>query len=320
MSVDKSDVGEADVMLAKALAQAVREVGRTLAKEPRRVQGMVSDVLGADSRTRRAEIDAVVLAAEEGVPEDLLADRITVDVALARLRARGLDAAVATFAVEVWRYALGMLEADAQPPSLTNSLEHSTPPVATDPAPVTTDGTFESPPTINAIAPPPGTSYPQQPGFVAPPPPPPPPQPFQQQPQQRQRPPRSSATPKRRWLLIAAPLVVLAVIAGIIGVVVASNSDDKPTAAPTTSATPSTTIGTSTTTTQPATTTTATTLPGAPQRTFAMETTSLGDLTRTWTVNGTQLDATLSFHNAGTADVTDIYYEVVPKSLRVRLR
>jgi hypothetical protein len=139
MSVEENkaaQAGDGDVMLAQALAQAVREVGRNLATDPRRVQGMVSDVLGVESRTRRAEIDAVVLAAEESVPEDLLADRIDVEAALDRLHDRGLDAGVALFAVEVWRYALGMLEDDAQPPSLSNSLE-STRPVITDPAPTT---------------------------------------------------------------------------------------------------------------------------------------------------------------------------------------
>lgn len=143
MSLDSTDASrrertpaeeDQDALVAEALAEAVRVGGHDLVGEPRRVQGMVNDVLGPAARTRRAEIDAVVLAAEESIPEDLLADQIDADDALDRLRDRGLDREVASFAVEVWRYALGMLAADAPAPSLTNSLRVSSGPPMTDAA------------------------------------------------------------------------------------------------------------------------------------------------------------------------------------------
>ena len=93
-----------------------------------------------------------------------LADRVDVPTAVARLHDRGLDTVVATFAVEVWRYALGMLAADAEPPSLTNSLEVSTRQAITDEAsfsdpdptfgfvPVATELTALPPPVVVAAA------------------------------------------------------------------------------------------------------------------------------------------------------------------------
>lgn len=122
LQVDNED-GVDDVLVALALAEAVQAAGPTLAGEPRRVHGMVVDVLGAQSRTRRAEIDAVVLAAEETIPEDLLAGSIDENEAVLRLLDRGLSVELSTFAVDVWQYALGLLESSATPPSLTNSVE-----------------------------------------------------------------------------------------------------------------------------------------------------------------------------------------------------
>ena len=126
------DSADHSVEVAQALAQVVRERGRNLAREPRQVQGMVNDVLGTESRSRRAEVDAVVIAAEESVPADLLSGRIAVVEALGRLRGRGLDDGVAMFAIDVWRYAFGMLGDNSGPPSLANSLASSLQPVARD--------------------------------------------------------------------------------------------------------------------------------------------------------------------------------------------
>jgi hypothetical protein len=134
-SNDGAGVSGADVAVARALASAVLAGGSRLSSEPRRVQGMVNDVLGAQARTRRAEVDAVVLAAEEAVPDDLMSGRIDVDEALERLRVRGLDGGVALFAVDVWRYALGMLGDHSVPPTLSNSLETTSLPTVTDSAP-----------------------------------------------------------------------------------------------------------------------------------------------------------------------------------------
>src|SRR5690606_4087687 len=85
---DRLPASEDDTALAVALAAAVRSAGRRLGSEPRRVQAMVIDALGTRTRSRRAEVDASVLAAEEGVPE-LLADGDSITAEL-RLRARGL--------------------------------------------------------------------------------------------------------------------------------------------------------------------------------------------------------------------------------------
>src|SRR3954470_14993097 len=287
---DDASVREADVLLAQALAQAVREVGRNLATQPRRVQGMVSDVLGVESRTRRAEIDAVVLAAEEAVPDDLLAGRIDLATALERLRARGLDAGVARFAIEVWRYALGMLPADAQPPSLTNSLETTdTGEVVTDQAPAfdSQQNTAESETLLRRPFAPP-----------APPTSVTPPAPAQFVP----GPPKPTPASKQRWLLIAVPILVVALI---VGVVLATRGGDESATAPTT------TQLAATTTTVQATTTTAVPAPTV----FSPEPTPAGAVTRTWSVENGQLVSTLVFDNTSGADTTIRHYEVVPKSV-----
>ncbi|MGB6057745.1 MAG: hypothetical protein WBF71_05735 [Microthrixaceae bacterium] len=114
-----------EVLVARAVAEAVRRAGTNVVSEPRRIQGMVSDVLGAQARTRRVEIDAVVRAASEQIPERLMSKSIDVDGAVAVLSATGLDGATADFAVQVWSYALGLLEAEAEPPTLTRSIENT---------------------------------------------------------------------------------------------------------------------------------------------------------------------------------------------------
>ena len=288
MSVDRNDLGEADIMLAQAVARAVRELGRSLATEPRRLQGMVNDVLGAESRTRRAEIDAVVLAAEESIPEDLLTERIDVDAALERLRERGLDAGVALFAVEVWRYALGMLAVDAQPPSLTNSMLTSTRSRTTDPAPVTrsdlgadaTSTFWPAPIELPTVA---GGRTQVLADLPA------------------ARHPHGS---KRKWLLVAAPVIVLALVAAVVVAALGNDTED---------ASVSSTVANSTTT-ESATTTSAAV---ATETVFDLEPTPLGELTRTWTVTDLQLDSTLVFNNTTGAPTTGRYYEVIPKSMAV---
>ncbi|MGB3410751.1 MAG: hypothetical protein WBA45_06095 [Microthrixaceae bacterium] len=114
-----------EVLVAQAVAEAVRRAGTNVVSEPRRIQGMVSDVLGAQARTRRGEIDAVVRAASEQIPERLMSNSIDVEGAVAILSATGLDNATADFAVQVWSYALGLLEAEAEPPTLTRSIENT---------------------------------------------------------------------------------------------------------------------------------------------------------------------------------------------------
>jgi hypothetical protein len=120
-----------------AVAEAVREVvrvgGRAICDDPRRVQGMLNDLLGASARSLRAEVDAVVVAADEAVPGIVLAGG-TDEAALAVLADRGLGREAAGYAVNVWRYALGPA-GDAGPPRSTER-----------PAPIPTPMPTELPP------------------------------------------------------------------------------------------------------------------------------------------------------------------------------
>lgn len=109
-----------DVVLPQALARIVRDMDRGLLADPRRVQGMLSDALGVDGRTWRAEIDGIVTAVEESIPEALLTDAIDVEGAVHRLGHRGLDDGFARFVVELWQYALWLLPPGSPPPSRAN--------------------------------------------------------------------------------------------------------------------------------------------------------------------------------------------------------
>jgi hypothetical protein len=310
------DVGNDDVLLAKALARAVQEVGRSLASEPRRVQGMVSDVLGADSRARRAEIDAVVMAAEEGVAEDLLANRIDLDGALTLLRRRGLDDAVATFAVEVWRYALGLLADDAEPPSLTNSLPTITSSSDTSSSDTSSD-TSSSEEDIRVFEPPATTHAP----FAAP----------------AMSPPRLSGdgeaapptdTRSRRRLLVALVAIPAVLVIGAMSTYALLQDDGDPAGAATattatgesatTSIAPTTTAVALSTTTAPSVVTTEPVVTAAeepPSVVSPVETLPMGEMTRRWTVEGDELVAELSFVNNTAEDQTTRYYESIPKSI-----
>lgn len=136
MSNTSQNATDSDLAVAQAVATAVREFGPSASTEPRRVQGLISDVLGPAARTRRAEIDAVVMAAEEQIPDDLMARRIGVGEALDRLLDRGLGRDLAQFAVEVWQFAFGLLDPSRPAPSLSKRLTEPTP--IPEPAPTET--------------------------------------------------------------------------------------------------------------------------------------------------------------------------------------
>ena len=90
--------------VAAALSEAVADIGRLAASDPGRVRGLLSDALGSRAREYRAEVDAIVVGAEEDVPRDLLARRRgeqgADDAALsARLAGRGLAPDMASFVV-----------------------------------------------------------------------------------------------------------------------------------------------------------------------------------------------------------------------------
>jgi hypothetical protein len=333
VQADEHNTGPGDdTALAMALAQAVRAVGRNLAADPRRVQAMVRDVLGSESRARRAEIDAVVVAAEEAVPEDLLAKRIDVGAAVDRLNDRGLAPDVSLFAVAVWRYALGLLEEHAEPPTLTNSVEQPSAPTATVGESATRPGagaatslgldTVSSQPT--------DIVEPTQAGRPTPPPTSPGPGEAP-----AKRPEVLAGSPaRRRWV----PALVVAAIAATLVFVftrggsgesdASSNTDPTTTpmaAAPSTSAAPPTSAAPSTsavptTTAPPATTAPTTALPIAtepplPSARFAAESTDVGDATRTWKADGKRLTGVVRIANPGDEAVTGWYYEVFPTSM-----
>jgi len=112
-----------DVMVAEALAAAIRNLGRGISSEPRRVQAGLNDELAGDARSHRAEIDAVVLAAEEAIPTEL--DSLSFDrpAAMRRLSERGLSDEVATFSIDAWHYSLGLDAPGTPAPTLTLTAE-----------------------------------------------------------------------------------------------------------------------------------------------------------------------------------------------------
>lgn len=124
--------------VVEALTRALRDHGRLLAEHPERVRALLSDVLGAQARALRAEIDLVVVASEEDVPRQLLASggarsEATIDEAVRTLEARGLTTTAATFATIAWASALGVqlsdsLAAEADPISMGQTSTRPTSP------------------------------------------------------------------------------------------------------------------------------------------------------------------------------------------------
>lgn len=104
--------------VASALASLVERFGPELGEDPRRVGALLRDLAGE----HRAEIAAVVAAAEEGVPEDLrTASPHMYAATLQRLvdnltQNRALAPAAAEQAVSTWAEALGVGPGPAVPP------------------------------------------------------------------------------------------------------------------------------------------------------------------------------------------------------------
>ena len=95
-----------------ALSRAVRDHGRRATTQPERIRALLSDLLGPSARELRAEVDALVVACEEGVPGLLLSSEglpdAAADEAVARLEARGLQPGLAFVAVTTWATALAV--------------------------------------------------------------------------------------------------------------------------------------------------------------------------------------------------------------------
>jgi hypothetical protein len=281
----------ADVAVAQALASAGRVGGPQLPSDPRRVQGMVNDVLGAESRTRRAEVDAVVLAAEESIPDDLMSGRIDVAEAIERLHVRGLDGAVALFAVDVWRYALGMLGQHSVPPTLSSSMEARSQPAITDSTPASltesepdgmqadvSEATRESQPVHWA---PPGSADDAGLAVVA----------------------GDSHRSKSWWIVGSAAALVAVLVVAL--VVMATGGDENSDDAAATTAPAVTTSVSSTTSTAP--------VPQAVR--FDSEVTAVGDVERSWEMGSDTVEATLVFTNTTDAATSGTHYEVLPTSM-----
>lgn len=301
MTGDRDAAGDdpdGEVVVARALAKVLREGGWTLTSDPRRVQGMVRDVIGAESRTRRAEVDAVVLAAEESVPDDLIAGRIDVGGAMDRLRDRGLDTGVALFAVDVWRYALGMLDAEHEPPSLRNSLEAASEPTITTMEPDATALTAATSTVADG-----GTHGEAETGATS-----------------RRRP--------RPGLIAAAAVLAAVLVVGSVIVLGGREQGDDELSALDTPVTVTTLTGTTLTATTITTTTTSTTsttsTTAAPTTTlqepspsieFEPETSSLGELVRVWTAEDDELIGVLTLTNTTDTATAGLHYEVFPNSM-----
>jgi hypothetical protein len=107
MSGEMVDDG-AESPTLEALRRVVERFGPEVGEDPRRVQAGVNDLLGSDARARRAEVDALVIAAQESVPTALVGDTVERDALDRRLRDRGLSSASSSFALTAWSRALGV--------------------------------------------------------------------------------------------------------------------------------------------------------------------------------------------------------------------
>lgn len=121
--------------VAAALGAVVRDHGWLLAAHPSRLRGMLNDVLGADAEDCRALVDAVVVAAEEGIaarvreagPEGLSAVRSEL---VGRLEEWGMSSERAGWVVQAWG---GLLPSLTARPPATAGLEETAPqPVMTE--------------------------------------------------------------------------------------------------------------------------------------------------------------------------------------------
>jgi hypothetical protein len=292
-----------------AVTQLVARFGSAVAGDPRRMRAGLNDVLGSEARRYRAEIDAVVLAAEELGPEQLADPRLVRADALARLGERGLAGSTAQFALGAWRVALGASGPEDQViPASGLPVGGSLPDPITDPAiqsePETDPVMDFGPPTnpMSAPTPPPAPAPPpvMVPGGFGPPPsapPPPPPSPA----------PATRPPGKRRHRLVLGVCGVVAflLIAGAAVAVPRLGDDgDGPTVVKSGSST--------TTTTEAGKKPTET----AAVEKFATRTLPWGaHVARTWTVDHGTFTGKLVFTNPGKKSITGGYREILPTSL-----
>ncbi len=123
------------------LQEIIVQYGRSLCDNPQRCEGLLRDFCGQ----HRKEISALVGAAREGIPAELLSSQKTVpsEILLARLTKRlqdnlALAEEAARWAVESWALALGVISsADIARPTPTPTPISTPPPIST-PAPTST--------------------------------------------------------------------------------------------------------------------------------------------------------------------------------------
>ena len=93
--------------LCEALARAVTDFGIRGISDPTRLRAALVDLLGADARVMRQEIDAVVAAGAADIPEALRAEGSPdVDALIARVTAHDVPPTLAALAVSAWAKAL----------------------------------------------------------------------------------------------------------------------------------------------------------------------------------------------------------------------
>lgn len=129
-------MSEAEQGLVRALRGVLADHGRRVSEHPERVRALLSDALGARSREWRADIDALVMAAEERVPATVTdtaeGGRGADDAALVRaLTDRGLTAEMAGAAIDLWR---SVLTEAAQPTTRSGTASAWGRPTAAPPA------------------------------------------------------------------------------------------------------------------------------------------------------------------------------------------
>ena len=150
-----------------ALAQVLRDHGRVVGSNPDRVRGLLSDILGVDGRDFRAEVDALVVACEEGVPALLIGTVESADSAVTEgvglLEARGLTTDRAADATLTWASALDAQVSESLWTSLSSRRSDPTPGPRGGAVLATDDTYLPPPPTFGASPEAPGTSAPAAP-------------------------------------------------------------------------------------------------------------------------------------------------------------
>jgi hypothetical protein len=148
--------------VSAALLTVLDDHGWQVSGQPDRLRAMINDVLANGSHDSRSLVDAIVIAAQEGVPRRI-DDRSTVtptagDAYLGELAGTlspwGLSQASATWSVEVWRWAHAHTAVPVAEPPTPATATRPPQPTETDrvlPAAVVSDR--DDPPTLAAVGP-----------------------------------------------------------------------------------------------------------------------------------------------------------------------